>query len=250
MRHLDTSNELILQRWLGGVRLLRPDTAVASQKLLGKDINSHSLGSIFQLPFNIYFLDANSALQNSSFVHADMMGFDAVNTSIGLSVFDMADYANASRIRHNDLITLKSYKMNIVEEEATLKNGIVYQNSLSIKFPWYNSNNKAIGVFGCSVILGKQNLADALSQMSVLGLLSSNLEESIVDNSVIDGVFLSTRERECVSLLVKGKTAKEIGKIMKLSHRTVEHYLATVKTKLNVSSKSELIDKVFSYFIG
>ena len=53
--------------------------------------------------------------------------------------------------------------------------------------------------------MGKQNLAYALNQMSMLGLFSANIENSIVDNSVIDGVFLSTRERECVSLLVKGK---------------------------------------------
>ena len=97
MRYIDTSNELILQRWHGGVRLLRPDTAAASQKLFSQDINKHSLGNVLQLPFNIYFLDADSTLQNSSVAHADIMGFDAVNSSIGLSVFDMADYANASQ---------------------------------------------------------------------------------------------------------------------------------------------------------
>jgi DNA-binding CsgD family transcriptional regulator len=59
----------------------------------------------------------------------------------------------------------------------------------------------------------------------------------------IDSVMLSRREVECVEYLVRGKSLKGIGKILGLSHRTVEFYLDNIKTKLSIHSKEELIDK-------
>jgi DNA-binding CsgD family transcriptional regulator len=55
-------------------------------------------------------------------------------------------------------------------------------------------------------------------------------------------VYLSTRESQCLHFFAKGKTAKMIAGILKLSPRTVEHYLENAKIKLNASSKAELID--------
>lgn len=53
---------------------------------------------------------------------------------------------------------------------------------------------------------------------------------------------LSKRELECLLWCVKNKTAKQIGKILSLSPRTVEDYLTKIKNKLGCQSKFELID--------
>lgn len=64
------------------------------------------------------------------------------------------------------------------------------------------------------------------------------------DNRIlIDNVKLSVRQSEIMRHVVRGKTMKEISKIMNLSPRTVGHYFETIKNKLNVGSRSELISK-------
>lgn len=52
---------------------------------------------------------------------------------------------------------------------------------------------------------------------------------------------LSSREREVIAFLVDGKSTEEISKTLKLSRRTVEHYIDNTKNKLGVDSKHELI---------
>ncbi len=52
--------------------------------------------------------------------------------------------------------------------------------------------------------------------------------------------LLSPRERECVKLLLKGKSAKESGRILGLSFRTVEHYIENIKNKFNCQYKNEI----------
>lgn len=54
--------------------------------------------------------------------------------------------------------------------------------------------------------------------------------------------FLTGREFECLLWSAKNKTAKQIGRLLSLSPRTVEDYLVKVKSKLNCTSKLELID--------
>jgi DNA-binding CsgD family transcriptional regulator len=61
---------------------------------------------------------------------------------------------------------------------------------------------------------------------------------------------ISYREQECLSLAMKGKSSREIGEILYLSKRTVEHYFESIKNKWNCLSKSEMIEKGFLYFYG
>lgn len=58
-----------------------------------------------------------------------------------------------------------------------------------------------------------------------------------------DKTWLTAREVECLTLISKGKTAKEIGRIINISPRTVEYHLNTSKDKLDCNFKSELIEK-------
>ena len=52
---------------------------------------------------------------------------------------------------------------------------------------------------------------------------------------------LSKRELECLFLLLRSKTAKQIGGILGLSIRTIESYIDSIKVKFGCFSKSELI---------
>jgi DNA-binding CsgD family transcriptional regulator len=67
------------------------------------------------------------------------------------------------------------------------------------------------------------------------------IEKIYVDEN--KGIYLTKREAACLHLLLKGNTAKQIGKVLSLSNRTIEDYITSIKNKLNVSSKKELIIK-------
>lgn len=54
---------------------------------------------------------------------------------------------------------------------------------------------------------------------------------------------LTKRECECVFLLIRGKTAKEIADLLSLSKRTIESYIENIKNKMHCQSKAELLVK-------
>lgn len=85
---------------------------------------------------------------------------------------------------------------------------------LSVKLPSYDDENNIIGVFGCSVVLGKQSPTNET---------------------------LSERESLCVFHLCKGYTMKETAKVMGLSPKTVETYIDRAKQKFKCRNKAELI---------
>lgn len=55
---------------------------------------------------------------------------------------------------------------------------------------------------------------------------------------------LTQRQIQCAECLLAGRTAKETGKLLGLSTRTVEYYLGNIKSKLECKNKSELIVKL------
>jgi DNA-binding CsgD family transcriptional regulator len=53
---------------------------------------------------------------------------------------------------------------------------------------------------------------------------------------------ISKREWQCIKIVQQGKTASEAGAILGISRRTVESYFLSVKEKLNVHTRGELLD--------
>lgn len=53
--------------------------------------------------------------------------------------------------------------------------------------------------------------------------------------------FLTQREMECLKLCASGKTAKEIGLILRISSRTVEIHLNHIKEKLNCTKNTQIL---------
>ena len=52
--------------------------------------------------------------------------------------------------------------------------------------------------------------------------------------------WLTAREREVMTLLVEGKTNKEVAQLLGLSRRTVETHRSNILQKLRVRSNTEL----------
>ncbi len=58
---------------------------------------------------------------------------------------------------------------------------------------------------------------------------------------------LSKREMEVTQWLARGRTLKEIAKVLQLSPRTVEQYLNSVKRKTGLERKSQIIDLIMGF---
>ena len=177
---------------------------------------------------------------------AEVCGFDSVTESVGKTLFEVSKKESASQLIQNcnEVITTSQVKM--FEEENLRKDGSRYQ-LLSIKSPWYNEENKIVGICGFSIALGKHMLADSLTTISKLGLLSSPETPPAMNYSFINNVYLSKREQECLRLSIKGYTAKRISRVLEISFRTVEEYLTNIKIKLGANSKAEMIEMATDY---
>ncbi len=72
-----------------------------------------------------------------------------------------------------------------------------------------------------------------------------NKNELFFPKNIVSDVthILSPQQTKCLSLLGHGMTARDIALEMRLSVRTVEHYIAAIKQKLNVKNTKELIAK-------
>lgn len=204
-----------------------------------------SLEDLFALPYSIYLLDAKGATLKINEVGASICGFHSPTQAIGKTIFDVSIGHNAKDLLDNCASVLKQESVKIFDECNMRFDGRSLQ-FLSIKFPCYDSAYQLQGTFGISIVLGEHSLADAITQLSDLGLLSKNASQDQTIKLNLGNVLLTPRETECLEYTVKGFTAKQIAKKLHISSRTVEDYINQVKIKLDVSTKQEMIQKLLS----
>lgn len=68
---------------------------------------------------------------------------------------------------------------------------------------------------------------------------------SLIHKRLNRPIYLSSQQSKCLTILMKGKSAKEIAIEMKLSHRTIEHYIASLKEILGCTSSKDLITSYY-----
>lgn len=72
--------------------------------------------------------------------------------------------------------------------------------------------------------------------------LTNNSKPILIKDSFGDIAHLTPRESQCLSILIKNKTSKEIARILNIAPRTAELHIQNIKTKLKVNFKNELFD--------
>lgn len=254
MRHqsniADTSGELIICRFNNGIKLIRPDqiSNIKYTKILRN--TGHTIDSLLQLPFPVYLEDTSHFSIKSNEETAKACGFVSLNDFIGKPPFKYFKKETILPKLSNHTKVIKENAMVIAEESALRQDGNEL-NTLSVRMPWYNDQHEIIGLFGCSIILGTNPLAESLTNITRLGLLN-NLDyfqhNQHQASSRMDSIYLSKRELECLRLTVMGNPAKQVAYTLGLSQRTVEEYLDNIKRKMKVSSKSALIERGMEYF--
>lgn len=102
----------------------------------------------------------------------------------------------------------------------------------------------------------KESVVNSLAgkNLDILSQVQDKLGVSLTSKNCLETMLslLSKRQKECLHYTLLGKSAKEIGKLLNISHKTVEMHLSSIREKLFCNSKSELICKVVEagYFRG
>lgn len=163
----------------------------------------------------IYWKDRDGIYQGVN-EHCLRLTRDIVGNTdmVGLSDYEIYPKKIAQKFRDDDAAVIASGTELQFEETLYSKDGFkVYQSS--IKKPLYNPANQIIGVIGLT------------KRVNVLN----------VDNQTI---YLTSREADVLAYLYRGMSAKNIGKKLYISKRTVESHWENIKMKLEVEDRDQL----------
>jgi len=112
--------------------------------------------------------------------------------------------------------------------------------------PTKNADNQitGVGIYGLAMTNpGLINFISLTAQKDKKSFHSPQTGNRIylLNESINNNYNFTSREMECLFFLIRGKTSKEIAKILKISPRTVETYLENIKLKMKCSNKLQVI---------
>lgn len=138
----------------------------------------------------------------------------------------------------NDAVILTTASMKMFIEHGFRR------ECLSIKAPLWNQNNQVIGVGGISFYFDEINLHEITTLINDLEIIHpfANQATDLYCHHALPE--LTVREKECARYLVKGMTAKEIGRVLKISYRTVECHIENIKAKFGCSRQAQLVSMI------
>lgn len=237
---LAPSDELRLVKYQNGIKLVKPVASIVSHSMA----DSHTVQAIMRLPIAIYFDNLNHETLTCNDLSAEECGFDSSTRMRGRSWYQYFKLSTVSQPLAYVNETLQKEIVKISYENATRNDGSC-RDVISIRMPWYDDDNVIKGLFGCAIILDLHPVSESFEVINQLGILNSTLtpQTQKLLGKEINSVHLSKRKCDCLYLTIRGKTAKQIAAELGLSCWTVQEYLANIKLKMNVSTKSQLIEK-------
>jgi DNA-binding CsgD family transcriptional regulator len=242
VKNTDTISNLVLRRWHDGVKLVRSKECDA----LNDAESPFALREILNFPCSVYFDNYDHKAEIVNETCAKICGFESTQDAIGRSVFDFSTKKTAMRSVINQKEILTTKKKKIIEDFLIRKDDVPI-TFVGLSFPWYSEENKIIGIFGCSIVLNHHSVAQSITKLYQLGLLSNEPLMPLTTSHIHHNYF-TRREIQCIQHIMAGNSPKAIGKILSLSHRTIEHYIANIKSKIGVSTNAQMMVKFNDYF--
>jgi DNA-binding CsgD family transcriptional regulator len=132
----------------------------------------------------------------------------------------------ANFLREADQLVIKQKKPIIIKEVSTLSNGQLTR-FLSHKEPLYESS-RLIGIIGTSIPFEPH-------------MTLKNKKTNYFDTRNQKQMTLTTKQLPCLHYLLQGLTAKEIARQLKLSYRTVQHHIESIKLNNEFKSTKEML---------
>ena len=163
---------------------------------------------------------------------------------------------SAELLRENDLsVIAREEPVCRIESIIDCNQRVI--DMLSFKVPIYDQNDIPAGVLGVSIDSSTYKLSELFEILTQVvrvfetdypQLASKNILPVATNNPIRHDLIsqLTQREADCVNCLVKGLSAKETGKVLGLSHRTVEVYYEKIKAKLGCRRKVKIVSLLYS----
>lgn len=195
-----------------------------------KSLLDHLPGYIGWKDVNRHYLGANKALLEMK----RLRGIDDISGKTDEELSPSSIEENEI-FQQQDLSVIKGNKVLTVHSDS--KTSDIY---LLEKSPITDQNNIVTGLIYHCRPFHKNEVFRMLKQ------LDDNLQlntSHYVLNDHHNKYELTNREIECVFLLVRGKSAREIGVLLSLSKRTVESYIENIKNKMDCQNKAEILVK-------
>lgn len=191
----------------------------------------------------VYWKDLHGVYIGANDYFSDLVKITTGNIP-GILDYDITKYAfQAEQFCANDKKIISNTSTHMFIEYGDYVSGRKL-TAMSFKTPLSNNLGNTLGVLGLSFPLTESNLADTTNIIGKLKI--TGLQPTLVlPTETISKQSLTKREKECLYWLVKGMTAKEIGKKLNLSYRTIEDHIDKIKSKFGCDTKSQLINMVF-----
>ncbi len=111
------------------------------------------------------------------------------------------------------------------------------------RYPIIDKSNNIIGLVGDGYFLHE----DQWTTQVIKTLFKTNSKitaaSALEVSDKYSDISFTKREIECLFFILRNKSAKEIGKFLQISSRTVEDYIEKIKIKTGAQSKNQIIDK-------
>jgi DNA-binding CsgD family transcriptional regulator len=199
---------------------------ISGQGAFWKDINSHYLGC--------------------NDIAAEKSQIKSRKEIMGRTDFDIPTLSayEATQIREGDQLVINTQRPHCFLYSAS--NGAEKNVFVTYKAPLFNSNKLVVGVYGIDSFIDIHNETAYLSTLEKAGIPIQDLRKLkskiFPQNSLRQNKTLTQRQYDCLYYLSRGMTIKRIAQELKLSARTVEHYLEHVKNKFSCSTRTEIIE--------
>lgn len=175
---------------------------------------------------------------------ARLLGFQSPEEALGKSDFEIpcaySEYADIFRANDKQVIAGNAtVKFIEIQQMANLDWKILFV----VKSPSLEEN-KIVGTEGYCI-----DITEIFSQFSLINEITGSnhlTPKTVLLDSKIEDISLTPRQSECLFFLLRGKTAKEIGKIINLSYKTIEYHIDLLKDKFQCQNKKTLIEKAIA----
>jgi DNA-binding CsgD family transcriptional regulator len=181
--------------------------------------------------------DCSSVVTKCNKLFLEYAGVKSKDKILGFTDYDFpwSEYADFYRAHELDAISGNNYSA-IIPFYNHKKERLLF---LHTKIQKLNKEKEVSGVLCHAVELINPDVH------KLVDILSENSSSSTPQFSIgkqINEITLPKRQEEALFYLIRGKSAKSIAKIMKISFRTVEYYIEILKNKFNCQNKNELIE--------
>jgi len=198
-----------------------------------------------EVPGYIGIKDINGQYKGISRDASLLLGWDSIDEVMNKTDYEIPSEASeaAELFINVDKKTIHLMQ-NITAIEIFFRFGSITA-ILVCKSPIFNSDKKTVGVLwnGTDITNFITNQYQWLDSTDRKFIVDLKAPKQYILTPEASPLPLTERQQACLSLLIRGKTIKEIAFILGISNRTVEDHINAMKYKLGCNNKSQLIEK-------